>query len=147
MGLLQRLFGFRWSLYVVRDDNELVYVMHENNPLRMIGYVMHYFAAGAAPVTPWALHMNFNKQHQSFKLGPEHFAENGGNVSALLIQQIEKIDPGWRVRDGEPVFMEASTKRSIPLTSVVDLSDRSTRLRTAQSPKETTFFTVMYRHE
>lgn len=39
MGFFNKLLGFRWSLYVVKGEKQLVYAMHENNPLKMVGSV------------------------------------------------------------------------------------------------------------
>lgn len=94
MGLFNKLFGFRWSLYIVRDGNQIAYAMHENSVIRILGYVMDYFANGEVPVQPWSLHLNFNHKHQSFELRPEHFTPDGENLTNALIQQIQSIDPG-----------------------------------------------------
>lgn len=116
--------------------------MHENSVLRIVGYVMSRFANGAAPVSPWSLHLNFNKAHRSFELRPEHFTPDGENVTQHLIKQIESIDPGWQVRGGEPVFIEAASKKNIPISSKMDFSS-SEALMSALVPKQKTFFSVM----
>jgi len=110
MGLLNKFLGFRWSLYVVKNGNQLAYAMHEHSALRMVGYVMGYFADGGKPVEPWSLLLNFNHKHQTIALRPEHFTRDGENVTSVLIQEIEAVDPGWEVKGGEPVFEEAATK-------------------------------------
>lgn len=110
MGILNRLFGFRWSLYIVRNGNELVYVMHENSVSELLDYVIvSGFGEGLSPVAPWGLIINFNKNNKNIKLSPEHFHKN--NPSPSLIQRIELIDPKWVVKPGNAVFMEASTKK------------------------------------
>ncbi len=116
MGFLNKLFGFRWSLYVVQNGNKLAFAMHEHSVMRMLGYVMGYFADGGRPVEPWSLHLNFNHKHQTIKLGPEHFTLDGENVTHVLIQQIESIDPGWKVKGAEPVFEEAATTKRIKIS-------------------------------
>ncbi len=35
MGFLNKLFGFRWSLYIVQNENQLTYAMHEHSVMRM----------------------------------------------------------------------------------------------------------------
>lgn len=77
LGFFNKLFGFRWSLYVVENGNVLTYAMHEHAVMAMVGYVMKYFADGGQPVEPWSLYLNFNHNHQSIKLGPEHFTQDG----------------------------------------------------------------------
>lgn len=143
MGLLNKLFGFRWSLYVVYGTNQLAYVMHENNVLQMVGYVMGYYAGGARPVPPWSIHLSFNREHRSFELCPEHFTADGEDVTDLLIQQIASIDPGWEVKGGEPVFMDAATKKRLPLSTKLDHSSSAALMRSALAPRERTFFDVM----
>jgi hypothetical protein len=116
VGLLNSLFGFRWSLYIVRNENELVYVMHENSVLELLDYVIvGGFGKGLSPVEPWSLFINFNKNHKNIKLLSEHF--RGENPSPTLIQTIELIDPRWRVKPGKAVFMEAATKKVLKISN------------------------------
>lgn len=35
MGFLNKLFGFRWSLYIVQNGNQLAYAMHEHSVIRL----------------------------------------------------------------------------------------------------------------
>ena len=145
MSIFNKLFGFRWSLYVVHNGG-LAYAMHENSALRMVGYVMSYFANGNAPIPPWELYLNFNHKHQTIKLLPSHFTSDGDNVTQLLIQQIQSIDPGWQVNGGEPVFEEAATKKRLRLSDAPsDFSSASiqTMLDNINKPKEVTFYSVM----
>jgi len=143
MGILSNLIGFRWSLYIVRNENELVYVMHENSVIRIVGYVMKYYKNNSTPNSPWSLHLNFNKKHKSFKLEPEHFAPDGENITNKLIKTIETIDPGYRVSGGDPVFMNAKTKQSIKLSQGFDLKSIQERLDNLSKPREITFFSIM----
>ncbi|MBI4001266.1 MAG: hypothetical protein HY348_05730 [Nitrospira defluvii] len=118
MGLLNNLPGFRWSLYIVRNGNQLAYAMHEHSVIRMAGYVMGYFADGGRPVEPWSLYLNFNPKHQTIKLGPEHFTPDGENITPALLREIESIDPGWKVKGAEPVFEEATPSASRLLSTL-----------------------------
>jgi|TARA_B110000503_G_scaffold20307_1_gene30496 hypothetical protein len=143
LGILNKLFGFRWSIYIVRNGNELVYAMHENSAMRMLGYIMGYYKNGNTPVKPWSLHLNFNKKHEAIKLESEHFTPDG-EVTSALIQQVSAIDPGWKVKGNEPVFEEASTKKKIKIrahgAATIDLQ---AMIDNAGKPKEVTFYTVM----
>lgn len=144
MGLLNKLFGFRWSLYIVQNGNQLLYAMHENSVMRMIGYVEHYFADGGRPVDPWSLYLNFNHKHQKIKLGSEHFTPDKGEATTLLFQQIESIDPGWKVKGAEPVFEEAATKKRIKISDYESGHiDIQAIFDNIDKPRETTFYTVM----
>lgn len=144
MGFLNRLFGFRWSLYIVQNGNELVYAMHENSVMRLIGYVEGHFFTGKKPVEPWSLYLNFNHKHKSIKLGPEHFRADVEDISPLLIQQIESIDPGWKVKGNEPVFEEVATKKRLKIMEhAPGYLDLQAMFDNIDKPKELTFFRVM----
>lgn len=145
MGLFNNLFGFRWSLYVVKNG-QLIFAMHEHSVLRMVGYVMAFFADGKAPVEPWELHLNFNHNNQTIKLTPKHFTNDGDDVSQLFIQQVGSIDPGWQVKGGEPLFEEVATKKKLKIMDTPkDWSAASLQsmLDSIKEPKEVTFFSVM----
>ena len=118
----------------------MIYAMHENAPIKMIGYVMGYFANGAEPVFPWSLHLNFNHTHKSFKLLPEHFTSDGENVSKLLLQKIQSIDSKWMTKGGEPIFEEVSTKRQLKIQeSTLEFIESAMN----NKPREITFYRVM----
>lgn len=143
MALFNKLFGFRWSLYIVRNENELVYAMHENSVLRIVGYCMSYFRGGASPVLPWSLHLNFNKKHKAFPLRSEHFTPDGENVTNALIKEVETIDPGWKVPGGEPVFVDARTKKQLKIRHKIDYNNLQKEIDNVGKPKEPTFFSIM----
>ncbi len=143
MGVLNKLFGFRWSLYIVRNENELIYAMHENSVVRIVGYCMSYFGGGENPVSPWSLHLNFNKKHKSFKLHSEHITPDGEDLTDLLIKQIKTIDPGYRVKGSEPVFINVRTKKKLAIRNNIDYSDLQKVVDNVGNPEEPTFFSVM----
>lgn len=143
MGILNKLFGFRWSLYIVRNEKELIYAMHENSVVRIIGYCMSYFKNGNNPVEPWSLHLNFNKKNKSFKLLSNHITPDGEDFTNLLIKQIETIDPGYRVKGGEPVFINAHTKKKIEIRHEIDCSNLQKEIDNFGEQKEPTFFSIM----
>jgi hypothetical protein len=148
MGLFNRLFGFRWSLYVVKNDNQLLYAMHANSVMGMVGYVMTSFRDGQEPVEPWSLFLNFNHKHKLIKLAPHHFKDNGDNVSARLISEIEAIDKNWRVKYQEPVFEDALTKMRLKISSSNGAIDMNALFEQAKAelsgkPKDVTFFSVL----
>jgi hypothetical protein len=140
MSILNKLFGFRWSLYIVKNGNELVFAMHENSVFRIIGYVQGYFVGDASPKAPWSLHLNFNKTHTSIELTPAYFSN--GDLTEDLMSEIERIDPGYRVKGNEPVFIEAATKKQLPIALNLSVAEMI-EARRADKPEETTFYTVM----
>jgi len=152
MSIFNRLFGFRWSLYVVKNDNQLVYALHEHSALCLADYVGMWFAKGAAPVQPWSLYLNFNHTHKNIKLGPQHFSPDGRHVTQLLIDQIRSIDPGFDVRAGEPLFVEVATKKQLKLREELPPMTRDylvkrlaelSKPREQQERRESTFYNVM----
>lgn len=140
MGIFNKLLGFRWSLYIVKNGNQLAYAMHEHAVIRMAGYVMGYFADGGKPVEPWSLYFNFNHKHQSFQLLPEHFTQDGENITPLLTQLIKSIDPDWQVKGGEPIFEEAATKKRI---KIQESTSEYIQSAFSDKPRELTFYRVM----
>lgn len=144
MGFLNNLFGFRWSLYIVQNENQLAYAMHEHSVMRMLGYVMGYFSDGGRPVEPWSLYLNFNRKHQTIKLGAEHFSPDGEDVTPALIHRIESIDPGWKVKGSEPVFEEAATRKRIKISEYTPGQiDIQAMFDNIDKPRELTFYGVM----
>jgi hypothetical protein len=145
MGLFNKLFGYRWSMYFATKGNELRYVMHQDAVMILVGFVMRYFANGNRPVHPWSVHLNFNKTYESFELGPEHFTSDGKSVSEALVHEIERIDAGWRVPGGEPIFLEAASRRRIPLSMFERGGGHNALRRFVETgTREETFFQVMY---
>lgn len=114
MGLLNQLFGYPWSLYVVKDGY-LRYAMHGHSPLGILGFVCDRFSGGQAPQAPWTLHMNFNKKHRAFELTNAHFGAHG-DPTELLFAQLSSIDPRFAKRPySEPDFVIAGTTTSLPI--------------------------------
>lgn len=136
--------GFRWSLYIVRDGKKLIYAMHENSVMRVIGYTMGYFAGGAQPVVPWSLYLNFNQAQKTIRLQPHHFTTDGENVTRALMAEIEAIDPGWRVEGAEPIFEEVATNRRLRISnSTLGQNGLEAMLRDIDKPPQTSFHSVM----
>lgn len=146
MGILNRLLGYRWSLYIVQNDNELCYAMHGDSVMGIVGYVMTNFEDGLQPVEPWSLYLNFNHKNQTIKLVPEHF--NGNRVSHRLIEEIEAIDTGWKLPYREPIFEEAATKKRLSISgkqqTIQEIFEKAkSEIAGNKKPEEVTFFSVM----
>jgi hypothetical protein len=145
MGILNNLFGYRWSLYIVRHENQVCYAMHADSVMGIIGYVMNYFEDGFRPVEPWSLYLNFNRKHQTIKLAPEHFS--GSKVSRFLIERIEALDTDWQQLYRDPVFEEAASKKRLPISgkkqSIEEMFENAKAEQTGNKTKEVTFFSIM----
>lgn len=140
------LFGSRWSLYFVKNSNEIAYAMHEDSPLRILGYVMKYYADGSEPVAPWSLHLNCNRKHQEIRLDASHFSRDGKNITHALLLLVAAIDPDWRVGGSEPVFEDTVAKKRLPLTSAVsEAAHADSHVGSTSSLEGPTFGSVMNR--
>ncbi len=151
MGLFSKLFGYRWSIYF-RNDGAIYYAMHEHSIIRMIGYVLPYYQKHGEPKPPWDLVINFNKKHDWLKLRNDHFTAEDPGLTSNLLAEIARIDPGYRVGGGEPVFENASTKKEIPIfgSRYSSFNDYVNNLAKdivndigKERPEETTFYTIM----
>jgi hypothetical protein len=83
----------------------------------MLGYVMAAYHSHGNPTPPWSIWLNFNKTHTAFELRREHFTDDGQDLSPLLLTKIESIDPSYRVRGQEPVVVDPTTRKRIPIRS------------------------------
>ena len=115
MGLFSKLFGYRWSVYI-RNDGALTYALHQNSIFRLLGYVITDFSEKGNPQAPWDILINCNKNNQWIKLDKSHFLENGQGVNRILLNQIEMIDPGYRVKGDEPIFVDVRTKKELSMS-------------------------------
>ena len=148
MGFFIKSFNRRWSLHIVKG-NQLAYAMHANSVMRLVGYVIKYFANNGRPVEPWSLYLSNNGQ--SVMLGPEHFTSDGENPTPRLFEQIDSLDSRWRyIKGGAVWFEEAATKKDLKITDAPPLGrDIATIQRDLQAmldnppAPETTFFSVM----
>lgn len=142
MSWLDRLFAPRWCLYIVRE-RQVRYIMYENSPVGIAGYCMGRFRSGRVPLPPWTLHLKCNKSEGDFQLGPEHFTEDGDNVTPKFIARVCAIDPGWKVASKRPLFVDATTNKRIPVSAKIDLSSTAAMMRSIESSPSVTFHTVM----
>jgi hypothetical protein len=144
MGLLNKIFGYRWSLYLIMNEKEVRYAMHENNVMRILGYVMGYFEDGDSPKAPWSIELSFKGSQRRIRLQAIHFENNGTRVSEELMKQIEALDPNWQVAASTPVFEEFTTKKKLPITNFgIENFDASSLIESMRRPAQTTFFSIM----
>ena len=149
--LLNKLFGYRWSLYIVKNENELMYAMHENSVLRILGYIVEPFKNGEEPKDPWSLHLNFNKSHTSFKLQKSHFTKTGTNLDPKLISKIESIDPDFnKTPSAKPVFMDMKNNKKLKISDYNPnvspekrLANAMENVKKGNDASEPTFFSII----
>ena len=145
MGLISNFFGYRWSMYILYEG-KIAYAMHENSVLRMLGYVMSYFANGNSPKYPWEIVLNFNRNNSTIRLLPSHFLADGDDISQKLLNEIFATDSGWQVKGAEPVFEEAATKKRLKITNTPTIrssADIIKMMKMLKEPREITFFSLM----
>ena len=114
MNYFQNVLNRRWSLHIVKG-NQLAYAMHANSVMKLVGYVINYFADNGRPVAPWSLHLSSNGQ--SVMLGPEHFTPDGENLTPRLFEKMDSLDSRWRYFTGGEVWLEeAATQKELKIT-------------------------------
>ena len=122
MGIFSNLFGYRWSVYI-RNDGAITYALHQNSIIRLLGYVLTPFNDHDNPKPPWDILINFNKTNQWIKLDKSHFNVGSNPISVNLLQEIINIDNGFKVKGSEPVFVDAKTKKELPLSEFYRVLD------------------------
>jgi len=105
--------GFRWSLYFVHKHGGLRYELRDDAVTNLLGYVLAPIKKGKRISPDWELHINFNFEHKSIRLAEAFFPE--GDVSKTLFDLIAAIDSEWMVPGGEPVFVDARTRKQLSL--------------------------------
>ena len=136
MGILGRLFGkpqrysqlnkaeseptpepYIWSLYVCRESKTLLFAVHTDSPLCVLGYLIDDFREYGSPQAPWELHLNYNPTNDSFKLESKHFSDNGSGISPALDRVLSDIDPHWERKGRDPVCIDLSSNKFIPMAN------------------------------
>ena len=97
--------------------------MHEDSAMRILGYVMLSFKNNSNPAEPLSLHLNFNKNHTSIELNSSFFSNDGEKISKELVRKIETIDPKFDEKRSEPIFVEVTNGKEIPLLIKRDYSE------------------------
>jgi hypothetical protein len=116
-GRIKALFnsqnGPRWSLYFFHKHEGLRYALHDDGVAILLDYVSAPIKKGKIISPDWELHINFNFEHKSIRLVEAFFSE--GDVSQTLLDLIAIIDAEWMVAGGEPVFVDARSRKRLPL--------------------------------
>ena len=143
MDTLKRSFHFRWTLYILKGEKEIAYVVLADCAFSIISLVMQHFIDGFNPVPPWSLHLQFNSGNRSFELRPEHFTDNGKFFTRDLIDKMNDLDPMWdKFPKSVPLLLEAATKKKIPGPDEM-YNGSCESLHNFLNPKEPTYNTVL----
>lgn len=143
--LIKRLQPVRWGLIIVKNNKDALYVMKDNSPWSLVGFVMGSYAHRKEPVPPWSLHLHcYNpKKKGTFKLIPEHFSEDGEDVTDLLKEKIYSLDNKSYDFDGHPVFMEFESKKKLEIQRTTNYLNLQEEIDNINKPKPATFFDVL----
>jgi hypothetical protein len=92
--------GYRWSLYVVQNDQNLHCAMHSNNVLHLLGYSGTELK-GKTLKDEFTLGVNYNALNdRPGRLGYIPLSENDFNEmgfpTTALFERVEAIDPGYQ---------------------------------------------------
>jgi hypothetical protein len=124
--------GSRWSLYFVHKRDGLRYTLQDDAVDVLLGYVLAHVKKGKRISPDWELHLNFNFEHKSIRLVEAFFSKGG--VSQTLFDLIAAIDSDWMVPRGELVFVDARTRKQLPLgTSDQTFWDQTPRMTTMKA--------------
>ncbi len=123
----------RWSLYFLHKDDGLRYALHHDAVRILLGHILSPIKSGRRISPDWELHLNFNFEHKSIKLVDAFFAN--GEISKTLLSLIAVVDKGWMVPRGELVFVDARTRKQLPLGTSEELSLNPTRRLTTTAAR------------
>ena len=145
---LNKLFGYRWSLYVTDENKNLYYYTHSDNVISLIFSVAHFFVDNGNPKKPWCIYLNFNKSHCDFKLTKAYFTKDGNHLTKELLDKIESIDPNYRVPynpNHKPTYaVDVMKNKRILFSPNIDLNNPSIILNSLSNDKqENTFLDVL----
>ena len=143
--LVKRIPPARWGLFIVKNNKDALYVMKDNSPFGLIGFVMNKYAYGGEPVPPWSLHLHsYNpKKKKTFQLLPEHFSEDGEEITELLKEKIYSLDDRCLDFDSHPVFMEYQSKKKLKIQRKTDYLNLQDEIDNINKPKQATFFDIL----
>lgn len=122
--LLNKLFGFRWSLYVLRNKKELGFALHSQNVGDLLGYIGNWFENYGEPKNNFSFALNFNKTSKTIQLEQKYFKENGNPTNELwkLVLNIDKNCIGKpHLQMGKFNFINVATGEKVESSKVIKI--------------------------
>jgi len=139
-GLFKKTYRFR--IYFVKD-NESLYVLRGNSPIKMLGYLSGYYEEQQVPAAGWECHFYSAATKQFFTLDPEHFSNPENILSDRLFASLTEIDSRWEfIREPELQFLDLKQKKEIEIDSP-RISDSLLNDIYNNKERRNTFFSVM----
>ncbi len=111
--------GYRWSLYVVQNDQNLLFAMHSNNVLHLLGFIRTQLKNKTLK-DQVTLGLNYNALNdRPGRLGfiplSEHDFNEKGFPTTAMFDRVEKIDPGYQTGAEyiDPEWVDMSSGRVV----------------------------------
>ena len=122
--ILSKYFGFRWSLYVLRNKKELGFAMHSQNVGDLLGYIGGWFERDGEPQNNYSFALNFNKTNKVIHLTKYHFKEDGLPTNELwnLVRSIDKKFLGKpHLKINEFNFINVATGKKVESSQIKEI--------------------------
>lgn len=122
--ILNKYFGFRWSLYVLRNKTELGFALNSDNVGDLLGYIGGWIERYGEPKNNFSFAINFNKTNQVIHLNKNHFKINGEPTTELwdLVLSIDKDCIGQpHLPIGRFNFINVATKQIVDSNKIKEI--------------------------
>ena len=114
--IMNKLFGYRWSLYISDNNRVIHYAAHSDNVYTLLFAVAELFLDSGNPKEPWKIYINYNKKQKEILLDKELFTKDGFHgISRELIDKIRLLDNNFekRLPDEKPIFIDLINNREV----------------------------------
>ena len=122
--ILNKLFGFRWSFYVLRNKKELGFAMHSDNVGDLLGYIGSWLVNYSEPKNNFSFALNFNKTNKVIHLEQKYFKENGEPNRELweLVLNVDKDCLGKpHLKIGQFNFINVATGQKVERDKIIQI--------------------------
>ena len=111
---LNLIFGYRWSVCFCEGDDTPRYVLHGDSAMQLLFHVGCMWEDKELR-EPWHIYLRFNKKGISRELHRRDFEKELSSVSGDVGHWVHSIDPGFRASHAHLAFVEAGSRRELPL--------------------------------
>ena len=112
---LKRKLAAPWSVYVVRNENQLIALAISDRVVASLGNLLPFFERFGNPREPYRIALNFNPTHTVVWVDESSFVDGG--LEKSFMKRLEEIDPKFLTRTGEAgvslQFVDPTTKQEI----------------------------------
>jgi hypothetical protein len=144
-----KLFGYRWSIYIATDQRDVHYIIHSDSVSKLLYMVSDFFIEKGDPKSPWNLHLVFNKKQQENEiLINKYFFDKGYlKIKDTLFNRIRDIDPEFENYVGigkEIVFIDVKNNKQLKLNPIDYQNPQSVIDFMSNKPQEKTAVEILY---